>query len=78
MSESRGHGPAEGEPTVTIRLLFVDEGSYHHEDIQVSAETVERYERLIDLLQEDEAVLKRTYVDLERLCAASVVEESGD
>lgn len=78
MSEPSGSGPAGGEPAVTIRLLFVDEGSYHHEDIEVPAETVDRYERLIDLLQEDEAVLKRTYVDLERLCAASVVEESGD
>lgn len=60
--------------TVTVRLLFADEGSYHHEEIQVPAEAVARYERLVDLLQEEPEVLRRTYVDLARLCAAHVME----
>lgn len=60
--------------TVTIRLLFADEGAYHHEEVRVPAEAVERYERLVDLLQEDPEVLRRIYVDLDRLCAAHVVD----
>jgi hypothetical protein len=62
---------------VTVRLLFVEDGSFHHEEIQVPAETVARYERLIDLLQEEPEVLQRTYVDLERLCSAHLVEDQG-
>ncbi len=60
--------------TATIRLLFADEGAYHHEEVRVPAEAVERYERLVDLLQEDPEVLRRIYVDLDRLCAAHVVD----
>lgn len=63
------------EETATVRLLFADEGAYHHEEIRVPAEALERYDRLVDLLQEDPEVLRRTYVDLDRLCAAHVVEE---
>lgn len=63
------------DPTVTIRLLFVDEGSYHHEEIAVPAEALERYERIIDCLREDPDVLKRTWVDVQRLCSAHVVED---
>ncbi len=59
----------------TVRLLFVDEGHYHHEEIQVPTEALERYERLIDLLQEEPAVLRHTFVDLSRLCSAQVAEE---
>lgn len=59
----------------TVRLLFVDEGSYHHELIRVPAEALEGYERIIDCLREEPSVLKRVYVDVERLCSASVVEE---
>lgn len=58
-----------------IRLLFVDEGSYHHEVIRIPAEAVARYDRLIDLLQEEPEVLRRTFVDLDRLCAAHLVED---
>lgn len=70
-AKKKGSGSAE----VTLRLLFVDEGSYHHEDIQVPADAVDRYERLIDLLQEEESVLKRTFIDLDRLCSARVLGE---
>lgn len=66
------------DETRTVRLLFVDDGSYHHERIRVPAAAVERYERLIDCLREDPSVLRRTYVDVERLCSASVVEDDGD
>ena len=58
-----------------IRLLFVDEGSYHHEDVEIPSGVLERYPRLVDFLREDEAFQKRTYVDVARLCSAWVVEE---
>ncbi len=60
---------------VTVRLLFVEDGVFHHEEVKVPAEAVARHERLIDLLQEEPEVLRRTYVDLERLCAAHLVED---
>lgn len=63
------------EATTPIRLLFVDEGSYHHEVVRVPAEALERYDRVIDCLREEPSVLRRVYVDVERLCSASVVEE---
>lgn len=64
-----------GSALTTVRLLFVDEGSYHHERIRVPAEALEGYERIIDCLREEPSVLKRIYVDVDRLCSASVVEE---
>lgn len=59
---------------VKIRLLFVDEGSYHHEEVEIPASSLQGYDRLIDCLREDEAVQKRVFVDAARLCSASVVE----
>ena len=62
------------DQTVSVRLLFVDEGSYHHEVIQIPASSVDAYDRLIDCVREDPVVLKRVYVDVERLCAAYVTD----
>ena len=61
-------------PEITVRLLFVDEGVFHSEEIRVAADVLASYERLIDALQEDPAVLKRIHVDFARLCSAQVVE----
>jgi hypothetical protein len=63
------------ERAVRIRLLFVDRGSYHHEDVQVPAGLLAGYDRLIDFLREEPWVLKRLHVDLSRLCSAQLVEE---
>jgi len=60
---------------VKVRLLFVDEGSYHHEEVELPSAIVERYDRLIDCFREDESVLKRMHVDVARLCAAYTLEE---
>jgi hypothetical protein len=60
-----------------IRLLFVDEGQYHHEELSVPTEMLDRYERLIDCLREDEAVLREMYVDVARLCAAWRLDAQG-
>ena len=62
--------------TRTVRLLFVDEGSYHHEEIQIPSAALDEYERLIDCVREDPAVLKQLFVDVDRLCAAHLVGEA--
>jgi hypothetical protein len=63
---------------VKVRLLFVDEGSYHEEVVGVPAGSVARYDRLIDVFLEDPEVLKGAYVDLDRLCAAWLLEEGDE
>lgn len=63
-----------GKGSVRIRVLFVDEGHYHHETLRVPEAALDGYERLIDGLREDPEVLKAVYVDVERLCAAWIVE----
>ena len=57
-----------------IRLLFVDDGAYHHEEIQLPAGALDAYERLIDGLREDPSVLRQLFLDVDRLCAAWVLE----
>jgi hypothetical protein len=59
---------------VRIRLLFADEGTYHHEELEMPPSVVEDYDRLIDGLREDSGVLKRVHLDLGRLVAAWVVK----
>lgn len=60
---------------VKVRLLFVDQGSYHHEEVEIPSAAMEGHDRLIDCVREDEELLKRMHVDVARLCAAYVVEE---
>jgi len=63
---------------VLVRLVFVDDGSYHHEHVRIPEATLAAYDRLIDALQEDEELLARVYVDMSRLCGAFVVDGSED
>ena len=44
-------------------------------DIAVPASSLDGHDRLIDGLQEDPALLKDTYLDMERLCAAWKVDD---
>lgn len=60
---------------VSIRLLFVDEGEYHDETVEVPGKGIDEYDRLIDFLGEDPDVLKHLHVDMARLCAAYRIEE---
>lgn len=62
------------DATVDVRLLFVDDGSYHHETVTIPASSVDAYDRLIDCVREDEAVLKKLHVDVERLVSAYLVD----
>ena len=63
------------DATVKVRLLFVNEGSYHHEEVEIPAASAEAYDRLIDCLREDEAVLKHLHVDVDRLVSAHVTDD---
>ena len=63
------------EKLATVRLLFVDDGSFHHEEVQIPAGAMAGYERLIDCLMEDPAVLKRLHVDVSRVCSAALASE---
>jgi hypothetical protein len=65
---------AKAKSKVKVRLLFVDEGSYHHEEVEIPAASLDGYDRLIDCVREDETVLKTLYVDISRLCGAWVVD----
>ncbi len=65
------------EKLATVRLLFVDDGSFHREEVQIPAEVMAGYDRLIDCLMEDPAVLKRLHIDHSRLCSAELAGE-GD
>ena len=60
---------------VRVRLLFVDDGEYHRETVRVPSASLEAYDRLIDALREDPEILKRTWVDADRLCAAYLVDD---
>lgn len=70
MSEDTGQ-------TTRIRLLFVDDGAYHHEEVDLPTEALNGYERLIDCLMEEPEVLRHIYVDWDRLCAAHKIAD-GD
>ncbi len=65
------------EKLATIRLLFADDGSFHHEEVEIPAESMAGYDRLIDCLREDPTVLKRLHVDLSRVCSAELANESA-
>ena len=64
------------EKLATVRLLFVDDGSFHHEQVQIPAEVMAGYDRLIDCLMEDPTVLRRLHVDVSRLCSAELASAS--
>ena len=63
------------EASVKVRLLFVDDGEYHRETVRIPESSMEGYERLIDCIREDEEVLKRLWVDVDRLCAVYLDED---
>ena len=58
--------------TTRISLLFADEGAFHTQELTVPITVVQGYERLIDGLREDPAVLKTIHLDIARLAAAWV------
>ena len=63
---------------VKVRLLFADGGDFRVEKVTIPAASLESYERLIDCLREDPAVLRELYVDYPRLCSAQLVGTEDD
>ena len=61
--------------TVAVRLIFADQGTFHAETVRVPADVLSRYDRLIDLLREEEGVTRQMYVDMQRLVSAYVVSD---
>jgi hypothetical protein len=55
---------------VRVRLLFADAGTFHEQDMEVPAASLEGFDRLIDAFLEDPQLLKETYIDVDRLSAA--------
>jgi hypothetical protein len=64
--------------TAAVRLVFADEGAFHSETVQVPLDRLARYDRLIDLLREEESVTRHLYLDLGRLVSAYVAEEETE
>ena len=58
---------------VRIRLVFADQGTFHAETVDVPGELLDQYDRLVDLLREDETVTRLMYIDMSRLVSACVV-----
>jgi hypothetical protein len=61
-----------------VRLLFADRGAFHSEDLELPATAFDRYDRLIDGLREDSGLLKKLYLDVERLSAAWILDDGDD
>jgi hypothetical protein len=62
-------------PTVPVRLVFADQGTFHAETVRVPADVLRSYDRLIDLLREEEGVTRQMYLDMQRLVSAYVVRD---
>jgi hypothetical protein len=43
--------------------------------VTLSAERLDHYERLVDVLREEPSVTRQLYVDMRRLVSATVVED---
>jgi hypothetical protein len=63
--------------TARVRLVFADRGTFHAETVEVPAAVLDRYERLVDVLREEESVTRHLFVDMARLVSAYLVEEPG-
>jgi hypothetical protein len=61
-----------------VRLVFADRGSFHDLLIDVPADAVGQYGRLIDALREDPRISAGVYIDFKRLVAARVVTDEGE
>jgi len=59
--------------TVRVRLVLSDGGGFHDEEVDIPTASLEGYDRLIDCLREDPAVLRQLHVDVDRLSAAYLV-----
>lgn len=59
---------------VSVRLVLADHGSFHEMVVELPADVLSRYDRLIDAIREDPRIMAELYVDSRRLVAASRAE----
>ena len=57
-----------------VRLVFADRGAFHDLIVQLPADVLARYDRIIDALREEPSITGEIYVDMRRLVAAYVVQ----
>lgn len=55
---------------VPVRLVLADHGSFHDVVVELPAGVLNRYERIIDALRSDPAIMAEMYIDPKRLVAA--------
>lgn len=55
---------------VPVRLVFADRGSFHEVVVELPAQRLLGYERIIDALREDPVITGEVFVDPRRLVAA--------
>ena len=67
--------PDQPGQTAAVRLVFADQGTFHAETVHVPVSRLAEYDRLIDLLREEESVTRHMYLDLDRLVSAYIVED---
>ena len=60
---------------VHVRLVFADRGTFHEILLDVPADILAHYSRLIDALREDPEINAGTYIDFRRLVAARIDED---
>lgn len=61
---------SDTDTRIAIRLVFADRGSFHDVVVQLPADVLSRYERIIDALREDPVITGELFVDTRRLVAA--------
>ena len=62
---------------VAVKLIFADRGVFHDLIVHLPADVLSRHERIIDALREEPEVTGEVYVDLRRLVAAHIVNETA-
>lgn len=63
------------EESRQVKLVFADRGSFHDLVIDVPADVIHQYPRLIDALREDSAISAQVYIDFKRLVAAHLLHD---
>jgi hypothetical protein len=55
---------------IPVRLVFADRGSFHEVVVDLPADVLGHYDRIIDALREDPLITAELFIDQRRLVAA--------
>ncbi len=61
-----------------VKLTFADEGAFHDVYIDLPADIVQHYPRLIDALREDPTISAILYIDFRRLLSAQLLPSTAE